>query len=183
MTSIESRVAITILEEPVGEITLEGKTYTIPAPTTATIIAVSALIADLPEFDLSVPDQELPAQVLKHGDAGETLAKIAATLMLGQKRINERHFVEVKTESKRHWSWLPFKSSGKQESQKLSEFDYLTRKIIDNCTPKQLREITFALIKEGGLDDFFILTTSLRAKNQIAPTKKEVEKATVYGHS
>lgn len=180
--TIESKVAITILEEHIGEITLDGKAYTIPAPTTATIIAASALISTLPEFDLTVRDEELPAEVLKHGAHGKTLAQIAATLMLGAKRIKERHIVEVQTGTERRWSLRHFKRIEKPITTHKTELVALTEKILDNCTTAQLREITFALIKEGGLDDFFILTTSLHAKNQLTPTR-EVDKTTAYGHS
>lgn len=171
---------MTILEEHIGEIVLDGKTYTIPAPTTATIVAASALISTLPEFDLTVRDEELPAEVLKHGQHGKTLARIAATLMLGAKRIKERHIVEVQTGTERRWSWRHFKHM--PTTIRMTEVDHLTEKILDNCTTARLREITFALVKEGGLDDFFILTTSLHAKNQLAPTRG-VGETTVYGHS
>lgn len=180
--TIESKVAITILEEYIGEVTLDGKTYRIPAPTTSTIIMASALISQLPEFDLNVPDDQLPAEVLKHGAYGATLGSIAATLMLGAKRIKEKHIVQQQTATKRHWSWRHFKYVSSPAAIDTLEIDYLTQKLLDNCTTAQIREITFALVKEGGLDDFFILTTSLHAKNLLAPTR-EVEKMTVSGHS
>lgn len=179
---IEHKVAMTILEEHIGEIALDGETYTIPAPTTATIIAASALISTLPDFDLTVPDDMLPAEVLKNGRHGITLAKIAATMMLGQKRIKEHRTVKVQTGTNRRWSWRRFRVVEKPTTECVAEFDYLTQKILDNCTTAHLREITFALIKEGGLDDFFIITTSLHARNQLAPTR-EVEEATAYGRS
>lgn len=180
--TIESRVAMTILEEPIGEITLDGKTYQIPAPTTATIIAASALISHLPEFDLGVPDEQLPAEVLKHGAAGTVLAEIAATLMLGAKRIKEKHIVEVQTGTKRRWSWRRFKFIEEPITESKTEIAYLTQKVLDNCTTGQLRELTFAVFKEGGLDDFFILTTSLHARNTLQPTR-EATTTTAYGHS
>lgn len=180
--TIESRVAMTILEEHIGEIVLDGKTYNIPAPTTATIIAASALISTLPEFDLTVRDEELPAEVLKYGEHGKTLAQIAATLMLGAKRIKERHTVEIQTGTERRWSWRHFKHIDIPVTSHKAEFALLTEKILDNCTTARLREITFALIEQGGLDDFFILTTSLRARNQLTPTRG-VDKTTAYGHS
>ena len=170
--TIESKVAMTILEEHIGEIILDGKSYTIPAPTTATIIAVSALISQLPNLDITVPDELLPAEVLKDRHHGNTLAKIAATLMLGQKRIKERHIIEVQVGTEKKWSWRYFKHIDKPIVDRMTELQYLTQKILDNCTTARLREITFALIKEGGLDDFFILTTSLHAENQLKPTRE-----------
>lgn len=181
--TVESKVAMTILEEYIGEIVLDGKTYSIPAPTTATIIAVSALISTLPEFDLTVRDDELPAEVLKHGEHGKTLARIAATLMLGAKRIKEHHLVEVLAGTELSWSWRHFRHIEKPVTTRKAEVDFLTEKILENCTTARLREIIFALIREGGLDDFFLLTTSLHAKNQLAPTRGVDDKTTAYGLS
>lgn len=182
MKTIESKVAMTILEEHIGEITLDGKTYKIPAPTTATIIATSALISQLPDLDLTIPDELLPAEVLRNGHHGRTLAKIAATLMLGQKRIKEGRTVEVQTGTKRRWSWRHFRRVEEPATESVTEFGFLTQKILDNCTTAQIREITFALVKEGGLDDFFIIITSLHASNQLAPTR-EVKETTASGRS
>lgn len=64
MQTIERRAAQTILEESVGQIIIDGHTYEAPAPTTGTLVMVSALISELPDIDLTLPDDELPGEML-----------------------------------------------------------------------------------------------------------------------
>lgn len=153
--TLEKRVAMTILEKPVGEFILAGKTYSIPAPTTATMVAVSGLISELPQIDLDVPERELTAEGFRHGGAGLTLARIAATFILGARKPGIgrriRDFI------------------GRRPS-----MDRLTRLIAENMTYRQLRELLFPLIADAGMLDFFVITTSLRGGNLLKPTR-EVE--------
>lgn len=159
-----------ILEQPIGEVTIDGKTYQIPAPTTGTLMAASALISKLPQFDITVPDTELVAEVLSHADGAETLAKIAATLMLGAKRIAERRIIKVQAPEKKQRWWQFWKT--KPQCKTENEFEYLTGRILATCTAGQLRELTFAIFQEGGIEDFFVLTTSLRKRNLLTPTRE-----------
>lgn len=160
----EQKVAATILEEPIGEVTIEGKTYSIPAPTTATLIMVSGLISELPEYDISQPDSQLYLEVLSKAKDGQALGQIAATLILGAKRIKARKSI-----------WRLF-ARRKQTAQ-----NRLAREILNNCTPGVLRELIEGIMNEAGISDFFLLTTSLHAKSTTRPTR-EVE-ATASGPS
>lgn len=182
--TLERRVAITILEEPIGEIAIGEDIYKVPAPTTATLIAVSALISELPELDLTIADEFLVAEVLSHAGAGRTLAKIVATLILGAKRILEDREVEVEDRFETdkvlrrrvgRLTWF------RPKIHRIKELDYVSELIEKNCTHSKLREITYSIIKNSGLDDFFYLTTSLRAKNLLQRTR-EVENQTAFGH-
>lgn len=101
--------------------------------------------------------------------------------MLGAKRIKECHIVEVQTGTERRWSWRHFKHIEKPTTTRITEVDHLTEKILDNCTTAQLREITFALVKEGGLDDFLFLP--LPSTQKPAGSDKGSGKTTAYGHS
>lgn len=177
--TIEQKVAMTILEEPIGEITIDGQTYQIPAPTTGTLMAVSGLVSRLPQFDITVSDAELAAEVLSHADGAATLARIAATLMLGAKRIAEQRTVTIPLPEKKR-RWWPWKTKPRFKIE--NELEYLTKRILENFTAEQLRELTFAIVHEAGLDDFFVLTTSLSTKNLLAPTR-EVDETTVHGAS
>lgn len=177
--TIEQKVAMTILEEPIGEITIDGKTYQIPAPTTGTLMAVSGLVSRLPQFDITVSDAELAAEVLSHADGAATLARIAATLMLGAKRIAEQRTVSIPLPEKKHW-WRPWKTKPRFRTE--NELDYLTKRILENFTAEQLRELTFEVVQEAGLDDFFALTTSLSTKSLLTPTR-EVDETTARGAS
>lgn len=177
--TIEQRVAMTILEEPIGEITIDGKTYQIPAPTTGTLMAVSGLVSRLPQFDITVSDAELAAEVLSHAEGAATLARIAATLMLGAKRIAEQRTVKIPLPNKKCW-WWPWKTKPRFRAE--NELDYLTKRILENFTAGQLRELTFEVVHEAGLDDFFALTTSLSTKSLLTPTR-EVGETTARGAS
>lgn len=170
---------MTILEEPIGEITIDGKTYQIPAPTTGTLMAVSALVSRLPKFDISVPDAELAAEVLSHAEGAATLARIAATLLLGAKRIAARQIVNIPIPKKKHW-WHPWLAKTRYRTE--NELDYLTKRILENFTAAKLRELIFAVVHEAGLDDFFVLTTSLTTKNLLIPTRG-VDETTARGAS
>ncbi len=160
----EQKVAKTILQRPIGTLTIDGATYEIPAPTTATLIAISGLISYLPEFDTNQSDDELVAAMLEKAKDCRPLGQIAATLILGAKRIKEE---------KRKW-WQFWKSRHPLE------IDMLTDRILDNCTAGQLRELVFDIFKEAEFVDFFVLTTSLRTKNILTPTR-EVGKTTASG--
>lgn len=165
--TLEQRVARTILQQPIGELTIDGATYEIPAPTTATLIAISGYISQLPEFDTNLPDEELTAQVLEKASTCTALGQIAATLVLGAKRIKQQ-----KACPRKWWQFW-------KKKQPL-EFDRLTERILDNCTASQLRELTYDILKEAGIADFFVLTTSLHTKNILKRT--EVDETTASGH-
>ena len=164
--TLEHRVAKTILQQPIGELTIDGTTYEIPAPTTATLIAVSGLISQLPALNINQPDEELTAEVLERAKDCVPLGQIAATLILGAKRIKEH-----KKQHRRWWHFL--------KKQQPLDFDRLAERILDNCTAKQLRDLIFNILEEAGLADFFVLTTSLHTKNILRRT--EVERTTVPG--
>lgn len=164
----EQKVATTILEEPIGEVTIEGKTYSIPAPTTATLIMVSGLISELPEFDVTQSNEQLYLEILSKAKDGKALGQIAATLILGAKRIKAQNPI-----------WRRIFSRQKAEYRVKN----LAAKILNNSTPKALRELIQALIAESGITDFFLLTTSLHAKSITRPTREVGETTTASGPS
>jgi hypothetical protein len=167
MQTIERRAAQTILEESVGQIIIDGHTYEVPAPTTGTLVMVSALISELPDIDLTLPDDELPGEMLHKAKDCRAVADIVATLILGAKKI--------KAGRRRKWK------IGKKPAE--PTVDGLAEKILLNCTASQLRRLLTHLLAASGIDDFFIITTSLRTRNLLAATRTEVGKTTVSGPS
>ncbi len=95
MTRTEQNAARTILGQSVGQVNVDGRTYDIPAPTTATLIMVSALAAELPEFATSIPKEDIVPTVLRTARHCNALGQIAAVLVLGAKRIRETPFATV----------------------------------------------------------------------------------------
>lgn len=182
---IEQNVAATILEQPIGTITIDGKTFEIPAPTTATLIMVANHIADLPELDTEVSKEEFIPRVMAAAADAHALGQIAATLVLGAKRIKEHPLTTItKYTTTRKWSWRYFRKVEKVEAHDVSVFeqDYFAQKILDGMTPRALNEFISGALSEAHLADFFVLTTSLRTKSILTPTR-EVGETTASGAS
>lgn len=183
MTRTEQNAARTILGQSVGQVNVDGRTYDIPAPTTATLIMVSALATELPEFATSIPKEDIVPTVLRTARHCNALGQIAAVLVLGAKRIRETPFATVeKYHNVRRWSWLRLRKTERVATtrQTVVERDYLAGKILAEMTSEALHELVVRILGEAGIADFFVLTTSLRTKRLLAPTR-EVE-TTASGH-
>lgn len=183
-TTIEQQAAATILERPIATVTIAGKPYEVAPPSTATLIMVSSLISELPQIDPDTPDaQVIPAILGAAKDCG-TLGQIAATLILGAKRIKEHPVTTIDTyNTERKWSWRHLRRVDKVTKTTLPVFerDYLADIILEEMTPAALHEFLMATLSEAHLADFFVLTTSLQTKNLLART--EVEETTASGLS
>lgn len=168
--TIEQTVAITVLEQHIGELVVDGESYKIPAPTTATLIAVSGLISQLPVIATDISDDQLLAEVLASASRCGVIGHIAATLVLGAKRIAK----DVKVaDGKRKYPW--------QRRKTISEVDKLAGQLLEGCTATQMLDIVNAVLREAGIANFFVLTTFLRAKNLLSPTREVA--TTQSGHS
>lgn len=184
MKTIEQSAADTILGNPIGTMTIDGKTYTIESPTTATLIMVSALISQLPEIDPDTPRENIIPTLMAAATDCEALGKIAATLILGAKRIKQQPITTMPTlKMERRWSWRHFRKIDTQTTMQtpVFEVDYVANKILENMNPGELHEFISSTLAEAHLADFFVLTTSLRTKSLLTPTR-EVDKTTAYGH-
>lgn len=183
MNTIEQSVADTILGNPIGTMTIDGKTYTIESPTTATLIMVSALISQLPEIAPNTPRDNIIPTLLAAATDCEVLGKIAATLILGAKRIKLQPITTVKTPGiERRWSWRRLRKIDTPTTTQtpIFEVDYVANKILESMNPGELHEFISNTLAEAHLADFFVLTTSLRTKSILTPTR-EVGETTAYG--
>lgn len=184
-TTIEYLAAQTILENSLGTITIGKKSYEIPNPTTGTLIMVSALISDLPEIDPDTPKEQFISTLIKAAGECNALGQIAATIVLGAKRIKEHPATTIETtEYKRRWSWRRLKFIERPEITITAVFerDYLAEQILDSMNPAELHEFIDHALSEAHLADFFVLTTSLRTKSILTPTR-EVGETTASGDS
>lgn len=182
--TLEQQAAATILEQPIGEITVAGMKYQIAPPTTATLIMVSALISELPEIDPETTDTAVLAETLRIAKDCDALGQIAATIILGAKRIKEHPIKTIDTyATEKKWSWRHFKRVEKITKTTLPVFerDYIAGVILEEMTPAALHEFLMATLAEAGIADFFVLTTSLQTKNLLART--EVGETTASGLS
>lgn len=184
-STIEKQTAAVILEEPLGTINIDGTDYIIEPLTTGTLIMLSSLISELPEIDTKAKSSQFVAAVLKAAGESEALGQIAATIVLGAKRIKQHPFIYVDHyRNVPKWSWTKFRRviATERIKRQVYERDYLAERILDTMTPKALNELISKALAEGNLADFFVLTTSLNTKNLTKPTR-EVVKPTAFGHS
>lgn len=178
------KVADTILQQPIGSVMIEGETYEIAPPTTATLLLVSDLIAELPELTSDIKSPDFIGKVLESIKDCKALGQIAAILILGAKRIKQEPMTTTEGYIfERKWSWRKFKKVTERVKKPVPAYlhDVLAEKILDSMTAKELHELISNILSEAHLADFFVLTTSLRTKRLTAPTR-EVE-TTASGHS
>lgn len=162
MAKTEKKVADAVLQRPhVEEIC--GVRYEIAPPSTATLILVSELVAELPRVDLGKDD--ILTEVLGIARNCRLVGDIVATLMLGALGLTE-----TKTIRKKHLFGL-WKTEKVVSIDKRAE---LSRILLERITPKELFNLSVRLFKMMETDDFFALTASLIAANVTKPTKEAV---------
>jgi hypothetical protein len=145
----ESKTAEAILQEP-ANVNIGNRTYQVPAPTPATLIMVSKLASTLPKMTSVSPSL---ADILRTVKDSEAIGEIAATLVLGAKRIKE---------GRKKWYHL----------RRRSELEELSEYIMTECTNAQLKELITVCMSKMEVGDFFGITTSLSGINLINPTKE-----------
>jgi hypothetical protein len=168
-TTIESRVASAILERSTGSIEIEGNTYEIGAPSTATLILVSELVATLPIVE-KVPKTEMVNSVLHYARFYRPLGDIAAVLILGAKNLTEER-IEVR-EERRLFGLIRQKTETKVVVDKKAE---LSKLILDNVRPTILFDVVVQRLQDTEIGSFFAITTSLSEANILKPTKEVVK--------
>ena len=167
-TTIESRVAATILERTVGTLEIEGVTYTIAPPTIGTLILASEIVSFFPKID-DVDDKQRIFMALFKAKDFKMLADLAAVLILGSKRMTEER--EVTVEKRHLFGLIKRKHRVKQTVDLRAE---LAKKILDNVRPSVLFEVIVKRLRDNEIMTFFAITTSLNAANILKPTKAEV---------
>lgn len=167
-TTIESRVAATILERTVSTLEIEGVTYNIAPPTIGTLILASEIVSFFPQID-DVDDKQRIFMALFKAKDFKMLADLAAVLILGSKRMTEER--EVTVEKRHIFGLIKRKHRVKQTVDLRAE---LAKKILDNVRPSVLFEVIVKRLRDNEIMTFFAITTSLNAANILKPTKAEV---------
>lgn len=160
MKNLESKTADCILEISQDCITIAGEKYDIAPPTPATLILISKYVSELPEVDGKT--NNIVNEVLGKAKDLSVIGKIAATLILGAKRVKECRKVTVRIKPWR--------------VKRMPELDYLADKILDEVSNTDLFRLLSDRLNNMQIGDFFVLTTSLSAANLLKRTK-EVETA------
>lgn len=167
-TTIESRVAATILERTVSTLEIEGVTYNIAPPTIGTLILASEIVSFFPQID-TVDDKQRIFMALFKAKDFKMLSDLAAVLILGSKRLTEER--EVTVEKRHLFGLIKRKHRVKQNVDLRAE---LAKKILDNVRPSVLFEVIVKRLRDNEIMTFFAITTSLNAANILKPTKAEV---------
>lgn len=167
-TTIESRVAATILERTVSTLEIEGVTYNIAPPTIGTLILASEIVSFFPQID-DVNDKQRIFMALFKAKDFKMLSDLAAVLILGSKRLTEER--EVTVEKRHLFGLIKRKHRVKQTVDLRAE---LAKKILDNVRPSVLFEVIVKRLRDNEIMTFFAITTSLNAANILKPTKAEV---------
>ena len=167
--TIESSVASAILEKNIGSIEIEGATYEIAPPSTATLILVSEIVSTLPIVE-KVPNNEIVNSVLHFAKDFRPLGDIAAVLILGAKNLTEERTI---TQEKRHlFGLLKRKAEIKIKVDKKAE---LAKIILENVRPTILFNVVVRRLQDMEISSFFAITTSLSEANILKPTKEVVK--------
>ncbi len=178
MNNLEKIVTDTILQRASDVIVIDGIEYQITPPTPATLILVSELIAGLPIVNRHTDN--IIREVLSSAKDLSVIGKIAATLILGAKRIKESRYIAIEhTSETKCWSWKKFRFIAKRNiiTEKTLEVDYLAERILNEVTNKTLVELISNRLGMMQIADFFELTTFLSDANLLKRTREVVATA------
>lgn len=174
METLEKKVTDAILQRSSDSLEFAGNVYPITPPTPATLILISEQIAEMPEVRLDTDN--LLFEVLNKAKDCKAIGKIAATLILGAKRINEHRRITVeKVVPCRAFSWKRLRwatTCYRKERVEVDELEHLSTLILEECSNKTLRELVTKRLNNMQISDFFGLTTSLSEANLLKRTKE-----------
>lgn len=169
--TIEGQVADSVLQSQTETITIAGKEYRYGKPTVATVIMVSSLVSQMPEVNTDITNAELTAEVLRVAKDSNVIGEIAATLILGAKRVQE--ITEAPRKAHRtHW-WA-FRKRNDAKSQP-NEYEALARDILLEMDAEEVSKMIVKNLSNLQLGSFFAITASLAEANVLKSTKSEAE--------
>lgn len=175
--NIQGKVEREILQKP-DVISLGGETYTIAPPSFGTLVAVSSLLARLPEKAIVLEKGQEFESIISTAHRYGIIPRIIALLILGAKEAREQ---AEKTRNGILSAFIKKRRRQAGNSQK-TRLDVLAQKIEDKASASELKDAVAPLLERLELKDFFVLTTFLHRLNVTKPTKVEKE-ATVRGRS
>ena len=162
--TIENSVASAILEKSIDNIDIEGVTYEIAPPSTATLILISEIVATLPVVK-KVPAEEIVTSVYYR-----PIGDIAAVLILGAKNLIEYRTI---VQEKRYLFGLIRRKT--ETTIKVDKKAELAKIILENVSPTTLFNVVVQRLQDMEIGSFFAITTSLSEANILKPTKEVVK--------
>ena len=154
MKTIERTVEEAVLEKKNVCLSIDGHDFPIAPPTLATLVSVSALVSELPD----IKNANVLTSVLESSPKSAVIiAKVTAMLILGSKRVEQCIPIKDAVKSNKNviFSWLTNIRSD------VSEYEYLTKIILDNCGPLSLQKIISQRLQDMEIASFFGITVSL----------------------
>lgn len=165
-TTIESRVADTILENPVSKVTIDGTDYDIAPPTIATLILISKYISQLPIVE-KVKGAAVVNSVLHHAKDFSLLGDIAAVMILGANNLTEKRTITITNKK-----WFGLRKTKEERTVTVDAKSILADKILKTMSPTELQNLVMSRINDLDIPSFFVLTTSLTEANLLKPTRE-----------
>ena len=162
--TIENSVASAILEKSIDNIDIEGVTYEIAPPSTATLILISEIVATLPVVK-KVPAEEIVTSVLHYARYYRPIGDIAAVLILGAKNLIEYRTI---VQEKRYLFGLIRRKT--ETTIKVDKKAELAKIILENGSPTTL----FNVVGSDGLLAFtaFINDSTLTSTHSLFSRKQ-----------
>lgn len=178
MDNLEKLVSDAILQTSSDVIVIDGVEYPITPPTAGTVIMISELVSQLPVVNGQTDNVLL--EVLGTAKDLSVIGKIAATLILGAKRIKERRYKTITHTTKtKRWSWRKFRFVVDRvtTTERALEVDYLAELILNEVTNETLVKLVSKRLGLMQIGDFFELTTFLSEVNHLKRTREVVATA------
>lgn len=168
-TTIEEKVAGTILQKDI-EVTVGGKKYKAAPASTATLILASEAVSRLPKVNLN--PEKVVEESLSVARECRPLGDIAAILILGAKNLTETVKARQTVEKRRLWGLVKWTEEVEVE-RVIDRKAELAKQILEDLSPRALNLLVAQLLQKMELGDFFGLTTFLTEINLMRPTKVE----------
>lgn len=146
------------------EIRIGDRTYSVPPPSTATLVMVSGLIPSIPAG--AGDEKNVLGWVMTHARDYGIIGDILAVMVLGARKC--------KAEERKYTGWR-----GKWQRKRMTEREELARYILEETTPAEQFTLLTAMVGRMQVADFFGLTTFLNGLNIIPETR--VGEMTVSG--
>lgn len=127
------------------------KSFSLPRPTVATLIAASEVIAELPDKQLN-PERLVTESMAIAADC-EPVGRIAAILLLGVRKGKASSLLKEAL-----WQ------------RKIRRYG---RHLLSTLTPDEMKDLIIGILNGAKVGDFFGLTTSLIEVNLLRKTKAE----------
>lgn len=162
---VQKMAADAVLQTPFV-VKIGGKEYTVAPPCLATLIRVSEMVSTM---RFKMDDKDILNDVLRYARDCRVIGDIVAVLVLG---------VNVGMEKRRVLKKRWFGLVSREEEVEVNRRDELSKAVLEEMSPKEVRILLAQLLAEEQVSDFFGLTASLAEINLLKTEDETVRKKT-----